>query len=150
MRKLRNEELNRLSKDQYLNAAKHPIIVILDNVRSLNNIGSIFRTSDAFRIEKLILCGISTPPPHRDIYKTALGAEESVSWEYFDNTLDALKTLRNAGCYIAAVEQVEDSVSLEEFIPPRDRPLAIIFGHEVKGVQQDVINYCDSSIEIPQ
>lgn len=150
MRKLRNEELDRLSIDQYKNSAKNPIIVVLDNVRSLNNIGSVFRTADGFRIEKIILCGISTTPPHRDIYKTALGAEESVNWEYYDDTLDAVASLRKAGCYIAAVEQVEDSISLEQFTPPTDASLALIFGHEIKGVQQEVINSCDASIEIPQ
>jgi tRNA G18 (ribose-2'-O)-methylase SpoU len=150
MRKLRNEELNRLSKEQYHDSEKNPIIVVLDNVRSLNNIGSIFRTADGFRIEKIILCGISTPPPHRDIYKTALGAEESVCWEYFENTLDAVQMLRANGSFIAAVEQVEDSISLEKFSPPTNSSLALIFGHEIKGVQQEVINQCDTSIEIPQ
>ncbi len=150
MRKLKNEELNRLSKEQYQTSEKTPIIVVLDNVRSLNNIGSVFRTADGFRIEKIILCGISTPPPHRDIYKTALGAEESVSWEYYENTLDAIKILRTEGFFIAAVEQVENSISLEQFSPPPNKPLALIFGHEIKGVQQEAINVCDASIEIPQ
>ncbi len=150
MRKLKNEELDRLSVDQYKNSEKSPIIVVLDNVRSLNNIGSVFRTADGFRIEKIILCGISTTPPHRDIYKTALGAEESVNWEYYKETLDAIDKLKKENCYIAAVEQVENSISLENFSPPSKQSLVLIFGHEIKGVQQEVIDNCDACIEIPQ
>ena len=150
MRKLKNEELNRLTIDQYQASEKNPVIVVLDNVRSLNNIGSVFRTSDGFRIEKVILCGISTPPPHRDIHKTALGAEKSVPWEYFPETLDALNSLRNEGYYIASVEQAENSTSLENFEAPTDQPLALIFGHEVKGIQQKIVSNSDCCFEIPQ
>jgi len=150
MRKLKNEELDRLTPDQYQSSAKNPLTIVLDNVRSLNNIGSVFRTGDGFRIERVILCGISTTPPHRDIHKTALGAENAVKWEYFNETIEALKALKKDGYHISSVEQVENSISLDKFIPPRDRPLALVFGHEVKGVQQEVVNESDSCIEIPQ
>ncbi len=150
MRKLKNEELDRLSIDQFRASSKTPITIILDNVRSLNNIGSVFRTGDGFRIEKIVLCGISTTPPHRDIHKTALGAEESVKWEYFPDTLEAVRQLKSEGFHIAAVEQAENSISLNNFIPPKDQHLGLIFGHEVKGVQQEVINESDTCIEIPQ
>ncbi len=150
MRKLKNDELKRLSIDQFHASSKTPITIVLDNVRSLNNIGSVFRTGDGFRIEKVILCGISTTPPHRDIHKTALGAEESLTWEYFSETLEAVKQLKKEDYYLASVEQAENSISLEEFKPPENRPIALIFGHEVKGVQQKVIDQSDSCIEIPQ
>ena len=150
MRKLKNIELNRLSIDQYRTSEKIPLIVILDNVRSLNNIGSVFRTCDGFGIGRLILCGISTPPPHRDIYKTALGAEEAVDWEYFAETMDAVRKIKDEGYYIAAVEQVENSMLLDKFIPPAKMPLALVFGHEIKGVQQEIVDVCDACIEIPQ
>lgn len=150
MRKLSNEELNRLSPEQFKASEKNPLVIVLDNIRSLNNIGSIFRTGDGFRVEQLILCGISTPPPHRDIYKTALGAENTVNWEYYADTRDVVKKLKKAGYYVAAVEQVENSIPLNEFIPPANNPLALVFGHEIKGVSQDVINECDTCIEIPQ
>ena len=149
MRKLKNEELVRLSREEYQDKEKTPITIVLDNVRSLNNIGSVFRTADAFRIEKIILCGISTPPPHRDIYKTALGAEESVSWEYFEDTRNAVYALKNEAYHIASVEQAVDSISLDAFTPP-DSKLALVFGHEIKGVSQDVVDLSDSCIEIPQ
>lgn len=149
MRKLKNEELGRLSREEYQDTEKTPIIIILDNVRSLNNIGSVFRTADGFRIEKIILCGISTPPPHRDIYKTALGAEESVPWEYYDHTRDAVLQLKIDHYYIAAIEQAVDSISLEDFTLPKNK-LALVFGHEIKGVSQEVVDLSDSCIEIPQ
>ncbi len=150
MRKLKNDELDRLSIDQFRASSKTPVTIILDNVRSLNNIGSVFRTGDGFRIEKVILCGISTTPPHRDIHKTALGAEESVTWEYFSDTLEAIRQLKKEGFHIASVEQAENSIPLNHFIPPKNQALALIFGHEVKGVQQKIINESDSCIEIPQ
>jgi len=150
MRKLRNEELNRLSLDKYRSTRKNPVVVVLDNVRSLNNIGSVFRTGDGFRIEKLILCGISSHPPHRDIHKTALGAEESVEWEYFPETLDAVNRLKTDGYLIVSVEQVENSISLNDFNPSLNRPVALVFGHEVKGVQQEIVDLSDFCIEIPQ
>ena len=138
-RKLLNEELNRLTTEEYKDAEKLPIVVVLDNVRSLNNIGSVFRTSDAFRLSKIYLCGITATPPHREIHKTALGAEESVDWEYFEETTDAVQALKNEGYTILSVEQVENR-----------RKYAFIFGNEVKGVQQEVVDLSDDCIEIPQ
>ena len=135
-RKLLNEELNRLTTEEYKDAEKLPIVVVLDNVRSLNNIGSVFRTSDAFRLSK--------------IYQTALGAEESVDWEYFEETTDAVQALKNEGYTILSVEQVENSISLEQFTIESGRKYAFIFGNEVKGVQQEVVDLSDDCIEIPQ
>jgi len=149
MQKRRNEELDRLSVAEFKNHKKTEIVVILDNVRSLNNIGSIFRTCDAFLIKKLFLCGISTCPPHRDIHKTALGAEESVDWEYFTNTIDCVQTLKNQGYRIVSIEQVKGSTLLSNF-KHSEKPLALILGHEVKGVDQRVVDLCDECLEIPQ
>lgn len=150
MRKLKNNELNRLSIDEFKSSEKTPIIVVLDNIRSLNNIGSVFRTSDAFRIEKIFLCGITATPPHKDIHKTALGATDSVDWEYVENTLDVLKDLKSKEITTIAIEQAENSMKLNQFSPsPRVR-YAVVFGNEVKGVQQDVVNCCDMVLEIPQ
>ena len=132
-RKLLNEELNRLTTEEYKDAEKLPIVVVLDNVRSLNNIGSVFRTSDAFRLSKIYLCGITATPPHREIHKTALGAEESVDWEYFEETTDAVQALKNEGYTILSVEQVENSISLEQFTIKSGRKYAFIFGNEVKA-----------------
>ncbi|HBB90806.1 MAG: RNA methyltransferase [Bacteroidetes bacterium GWF2_49_14] len=148
MRKLANNELGRLDVEGFRQSEKNPVVVVLDNVRSLNNIGSIFRTCDAFRISRLILCGISTPPPHRDIHKTALGAELSVDWQYYENTLDAVKDLKKQKYYITALEQTETSIALNRFQPIQ--PIALIFGNEIHGVSQDVINLCDAAVEIPQ
>ncbi|MCK5821486.1 MAG: RNA methyltransferase [Bacteroidales bacterium] len=150
MRKLLNDELNRMGQEDYAGSEKKPIIIILDNVRSLNNIGSVFRTGDAFRIEKIILCGISTCPPHRDIHKTALGAEMSVPWEYFDDTLKAVLSLREKGYHIASIEQTEGSTMLQNLSLENKTPLALIFGHEIKGVNQAVVDISDECIEIPQ
>ena len=151
MRKLRNEELERLTAAEYKLAPKSSLVVILDHVRSLNNIGSVFRSCDAFRVEQLILCGITTPPPHREIHKSALGAELSVPWIYYDNTLDAVNHLLTRKFRIWAVEQTENSIPLQTFTkPPPDEPLALVFGHEIHGVSQDVIDCCHGSIEIPQ
>ncbi len=201
MRKLANNELGRLDVEEFRQSEKNPVVVVLDNVRSLNNIGSIFRTCDAFRISRLILCGISTPPPHRDIHKTALGAELSVDWQYFENTTDAVALLKEQGHKIYALEQTESSVPLNQFQqyqqdredredrgsspttylsqpsqpskpskPSREdhgsspttyplqpnqpiqpiQPFALIFGNEIHGVSQDVINLCDAAVEIPQ
>ncbi len=150
MRKLSNEELNRLSTEEFRKAGKNPLIVILDNVRSLNNIGSIFRTCDAFLVEKIYLCGITAVPPHKDIYKTALGATESVEWEYAPDTLDAISTLRSAGVRIWSVEQADKSIMLQDVsVPPGER-IALVFGHEVRGVDPAVIDASDGCIEIPQ
>jgi len=122
----------------------------LDNIRSCNNIGSVFRTSDALLIEKVILCGITATPPNKDIHKTALDAEKSVPWEYFEETEDAVQQLKKSGYLVFAVEQVENSISLPDFTPEKDQKLALVFGNEVKGVQQSVVNSCDGAIEIPQ
>jgi 23S rRNA (guanosine2251-2'-O)-methyltransferase len=150
MRKLKNTELDRLSVDEYKETDKTPITVVLDNVRSCNNIGSVFRTSDALLIEKVILCGITATPPNKDIHKTALDAEKSVPWEYFEETELAVAQLKENGYRVFAVEQVENSISLPDFTPEKDQKLALVFGNEVKGVQQSVVNSCDGAIEIPQ
>ncbi|MCY1718818.1 RNA methyltransferase [Prolixibacteraceae bacterium Z1-6] len=150
MRKLRNKELNRLTVDQYKSTQKTPIVVVLDNIRSCNNIGSVFRTSDALLIEKIYLCGITATPPNNEIRKTALDAEKSVEWEYFENTEDVVKKLQTEGYKVYAIEQVENSISLPDYNPaPGEKP-ALVFGNEVKGVKQSVVNSCDGSIEIPQ
>jgi tRNA G18 (ribose-2'-O)-methylase SpoU len=148
MRQLTNDEHGRLNVEEFKSATKKPLIVVLDNVRSLNNIGSIFRSCDAFRIEKLFLCGISTPPPHRDIHKSALGAELSVDWQYFEKTTDAIEFLRLSGYQVLAVEQTTGSISLNEI--KLSIPAAIIFGHEIHGVSPDVLSLCQAAIEIPQ
>lgn len=150
MRKLRNNELGRISVSTFKKTPKTPIIVVLDNIRSLNNIGSVFRTSDAFLVEKIYLCGITAKPPHRDIHKTALGATESVDWEYKKDTQTLVNDLKNQGVKVAAIEQVENSIMLDKFIPEPNKKIAIIFGNEVKGVQQEVVSESDYCIEIPQ
>lgn len=148
MRKLTMPELNRLSLTEYQEVEKLDVIVVLDNVRSLSNIGSFFRTADAFRIGEIFLCGITACPPHREIHKTALGAEESVRWRYFDTTEEACKYLKENSYVINAVEQIENSVMLDDFVPTQKS--AYIFGNEVDGVDDDVLPYCDNAIEIPQ
>jgi len=150
MRKLKNSELDRLSVDEYKEIVKTPITVVLDNIRSCNNIGSVFRTSDALLIEKVILCGITATPPNKDIHKTALDAEKSVPWEYFEETESAVQRLKENGYRVFAVEQVENSILLPDFVPGKDEKLALVFGNEVKGVQQSVVDICDGAIEIPQ
>ncbi|MGE0090449.1 MAG: RNA methyltransferase [Bacteroidales bacterium] len=150
MRKLTNSELNRININEFKSSEKTPIIVVLDNVRSLNNIGSVFRTSDAFRVEKIYLCGITATPPHRDIQKTALGATESVDWKYYENALDAIQELKAANYKIISIEQVAGSISLEQFAVVNNQKYAVIFGNEVKGVQQKLIDISDYCIEIPQ
>lgn len=150
MRKLKNEELNRMTVEEFKDAEKTPIIVVLDNVRSLNNIGSVFRTGDGLRIEEVVLCGITATPPNKDIHKTALGATESVNWSYFQNTVDAIIDLRQKGYTIVAVEQAESSISLEKFEIEAGKKYALIFGHEVKGVDQEAMSLSDCCIEIPQ
>ncbi len=149
-RKLKNDELNRISIDAFKSAVKTPIIIVLDNIRSLNNIGSVFRTADAFLIEAIYLCGITAQPPHRDIQKTALGATESVEWKYFNTTIEALKELKEMNYKIAAVEQTKNSIHLNDFYFNKNEKIALIFGNEVNGVEQEVINLSDSVIEIPQ
>jgi len=150
MRKLKNEELNRLRIDEFKSVTKHHLVIILDNVRSLNNIGSIFRTADAFLIEGVYLCGITATPPNKEIHKTALGATESVDWEYFENARDAISLLKKKDYVIVAVEQTNKSIMLQDFKPVADEKYALVFGNEVKGVEQSVIDKCDMSIEIPQ
>jgi tRNA G18 (ribose-2'-O)-methylase SpoU len=150
MRKLRNNELGRISVSTFKKMTKTPIIVVLDNIRSLNNIGSVFRTSDAFLIEKIYLCGITAKPPHRDIHKTALGATESVEWEYKADTLTLVKELQSQGVKVAAIEQVENSIMLDKFIPNPIKRIAVVFGNEVKGVQQEFVSNSDYCVEIPQ
>jgi len=150
MRKLKNSELDRKSIDEFKASDKTPIIIVLDNVRSLNNIGSVFRTSDVLLIEAVYLCGITATPPHRELHKTALGAEDSVQWEYFKNTEDAVAKLKENGFDIYSVEQAENSVSLENFETNPSKKYALIFGNEVKGVQQKIVDASDGCIEIPQ
>ena len=150
MRKLKNSELDRLSVEAFKSVEKTPLIVVLDNIRSLNNVGSVFRTSDAFRIKHIYLCGITATPPHKDIQKTALGSTESVSWSYAENTIDVVKELQQKNVQILAIEQAENATMLDHFSPKNENTYAVVFGHEVKGVSQDVVNQSDGVIEIPQ
>ena len=143
-------ELDRLSTEQYQQVDKLPFIIVLDNVRSLNNIGSVFRTSDAFLVEEIYLCGITATPPHPDIHKTALGAEDSVKWSYFADTIEAVDKLHAMGYVVYSIEQVKDSISLESIQLDKKQKYAVILGNEVKGVQQEVVDKCDGCIEIPQ
>ena len=149
-RKLKNQELGRTSIDEYKSVEKHRLTVILDNIRSLNNIGSVFRTSDAFLVEQIYLCGITAQPPHRDIQKTALGATESVNWSYFENTASAVHQLKDEGYEIIAIEQTEECVPLNTFTFSKEKRYAIVLGNEVKGVAQEIVDLCDLSVEIPQ
>ncbi|OFY99856.1 MAG: RNA methyltransferase [Bacteroidetes bacterium RIFCSPLOWO2_12_FULL_31_6] len=149
-KKLKNEELNRISTEEFKQTEKTPLIIVLDNVRSLNNIGSVFRTADAFLIEAVYLCGITAQPPHRDIQKTALGATETVTWKYFNNTLDALANLKQNQYKIAAIEQTENSIMLNNFKVKLNEKWALVFGNEVNGVEQEIINQSNVVIEIPQ
>lgn len=150
MRKLANEELNRLEIDEFKKVKKNPVVLVLDNVRSMNNVGSAFRTGDAFLIEKIYLCGITAQPPHREINKTALGATDTVEWKHFENTLDAVEDLKKDGYKIMSVEQAENSLSLEKFTPEPHEKYAYIFGNEVYGVEQEVVDKSDHCLEIPQ
>jgi tRNA G18 (ribose-2'-O)-methylase SpoU len=150
MRKLKNNELGRISVSAFKKTSKTPIIVVLDNIRSLNNVGSVFRTSDAFLIEKIYLCGFTATPPHKEIHKTALGATESVDWEHKEDTVTLVNELKAQGIVVASIEQVENSIMLDEFTPEPNKKIAIVMGNEVKGVQQEVINASDYCIEIPQ
>lgn len=150
MRKRLNEELGRKSLSEFKSSEKSPIIIVLDNVRSHNNIGSIFRTADSFLVEKIILCGITATPPHRDIHKTALGATESVAWEYQNSAFDAVRELKKQDYLIVSIEQVEGSISLNNFDIEKRKKYVLVFGHEINGVSQDVIDISDFCIEIPQ
>ena len=149
MRKLKITELNRLSPEDFKQTEKIPVTVVLDNVRSLHNVGSVFRTSDAFLIEAIYLCGITATPPHAEIHKTALGAENTVEWQYFEHTLDAVRQLKERNYCILAVEQAENSIPLDKF-RWENQPYAVILGNEVKGIDQPVMDCCDACIEIPQ
>ena len=150
MRKLLNRELGRKSIEQFRESEKSPFAIVLDNVRSHNNVGSVFRTADAFLTSGIYLCGITARPPHRDIQKTALGATESVEWKYFEKTADAVRELKEEGYKIIGVEQAEESVSLQNFVVDKGQKYAFVFGHEVNGVSQEIIDQCDMCIEIPQ
>lgn len=150
MRKLTNSELDRLSIEGFKQSEKTPLIVILDNIRSLNNIGSVFRTSDAFLIEKIYLCGITAKPPHKDIHKTALGSTDTVAWEYVESTIVLVEKLKSENVQVLSIEQAENATMLNEFSLKPDTKYAIVFGNEVKGVQQDVVNASNVVIEIPQ
>jgi 23S rRNA (guanosine2251-2'-O)-methyltransferase len=149
MRKLSMEELNRKSVEEFKQSDKIPVIVVLENIRSAYNVGSVFRTADAFLIEAIYICGYSAQPPHKEIKKTALGAENTVSWKHFTDATEAIAQLKNEQYEVYAVEQVENSISLEK-LKPGNQKIAVVFGNEVKGVEQSTIQLCDGSIEIPQ
>ena len=150
MKKLRTIEMNRLSVDEFKQADKLPLIVVLDDVRSMHNVGSVFRTGDAFRIEAIYLCGITSTPPSTEIHKTALGAEDSVNWKYFSTAMEALKELKSDGYEVFSIEQAHGSTMIQEFVPESGKKYAVILGNEVKGVHQEVIDASDGCLEIPQ
>ncbi|HIX74740.1 MAG TPA: RNA methyltransferase [Candidatus Parabacteroides intestinipullorum] len=150
MRKLKVTEMNRLTTEAFKASRKIPLVVVLDHVRSLNNVGSVFRTSDAFRVEAIYLCGITACPPHAEIHKTALGAEESVDWLYFKDTMEAVEKLKAEGYVVCAIEQAEGSTMLDKLLLDKTKKYAVILGNEVKGVQQNVVDNCDMCVEIPQ
>jgi len=150
MKKLKLEELGRISVNEFKEAEKLPVCIVLDNVRSLHNVGSAFRTADAFRIEKIFLTGITGTPPHREIQKSALGATESVAWEYVESSTEAVKQIKNSGYEILVIEQTTDSIPVHEFIPATEKKYCLVFGNEVEGVSDDVIALGDCALEIPQ
>lgn len=150
MRKLKNEELDRKSIEEFKSATKTPLILVLDNIRSLNNIGAVFRSADAFLISKIYLCGITAKPPHKDIQKTALGATDSVAWEYRESAFSLLQELQQEGVIVHAIEQAEASQSLADFHPDPNKVHAFVLGNEVKGVSQEIVSMADSVLEIPQ
>ena len=150
MRKLKNNELNRLNLEEFKNHKKTPIVLILDDVRSAHNVGSVFRTSDAFLIEKVFLCGITPQPPHKEIRKTALGAYDSVEWEHAESIQNCIDSLIEKDYYIISIEQVENASLLHGFIPPKNKKIAFVFGNEVRGVNQNIVNKSNECIEIPQ
>lgn len=150
MRKLENSELERKSIDDFKQAKKTPITIVLDDIRSLHNIGSVFRTSDAFLIEKIYLCGITATPPNKEIHKTALGATETVSWEHNKNVIEVIENLKQENVLVYAIEQVENAEFLNDFKPKKNKKYALVFGNEVYGVSQNAIKICDGCIEIPQ
>ena len=150
MRKLENSELDRKTIDDFKKSDKTPLIIVLDDIRSLHNIGSVFRTSDAFLIEKIILCGITATPPNKEIHKTALGATETVAWEHHENVLEVIENLKKENVITLAIEQVESSIFLQEFQVEKNKKYALVFGNEVYGVAQEAVAICDGCIEIPQ
>jgi len=150
MRKLRIEELGRVTVEEFRRQEKKPVVVVLDNIRSMHNIGSVFRTCDAFCVEKLVLCGITATPPHREIQKTALDATESVVWEYFEHTSEALEQLRKANYKIIGIEQTDSSINLKDFLPDGDSKYVLVFGNEINGVDENALKLCDVCVEIPQ
>lgn len=150
MRKLDNSELDRKTIDGFKNSEKTPIIIVLDDIRSLHNIGSVFRTSDAFLIEKIYLCGITATPPNKEIHKTALGATDTVAWEYKENVVELIKDLKNSNCEVLAIEQVENATLLNNFVVEKEKKYALVFGNEVYGVSQEAVQNCHGTIEIPQ
>lgn len=150
MKKKLVTEMGRIGREEFLNSDKLPLTIVLDNIRSLHNVGSVFRTSDAFRVERVLLCGITAVPPSSDIHKTALGAEDVVPWQYFADAMQAVDELRLQGYEIFAIEQVQESIPLQSFAVENNRRYAVILGNEVKGVQQQVVDACNGSIEIPQ
>lgn len=150
MRKLENSELDRKTVEDFKTASKTPLIIVMDDIRSLHNIGSVFRTADAFLIEKIYLCGITATPPHKEIQKTALGATETVAWEHNKNVLDVIKQLQSENVTVLAIEQVEQAYLLDEFVVDSSKKYALVFGNEVYGVSQEAVALCDGCIEIPQ
>ncbi|MCF0199402.1 MAG: RNA methyltransferase [Bacteroidaceae bacterium] len=150
MDKLKVQEMNRLTVEEFRQSNKLPLVVVLDHVRSLYNVGSVFRSSDAFRVEAVVLCGITAQPPHPEIHKTALGAEDSVRWQYFKDTLEAVAQLKAEGYSVWAVEQCKGSTMLQDFQPEEGKKYAVVLGNEVKGVQQQVVDACEGCLEIPQ
>ncbi|OMP31411.1 RNA methyltransferase [Mangrovimonas sp. DI 80] len=150
MRKLKNSELDRLSVEEFKTSEKTPLIIVLDNIRSLNNIGSVFRTSDAFLVEKIYLCGITATPPHKDIHKTALGSTDTVTWEYAKDTMEVMEKLQAKNVKVVSIEQAENAVMLNDFTPEANTRYALVFGNEVKGVAQKVVSASDMVLEIPQ
>ncbi len=149
-RKLKNAELDRKTVEEFKSSQKIPLIIILDNVRSVHNVGSVFRTADAFLIQKIYLCGITAQPPHKDIRKTALGATETVEWQYVEDTVELIEKLKEENVQILSIEQAEDAILLNEYSPKKNETYAVVFGNEVKGVQQAVVSQSDAVIEIPQ
>jgi len=150
MKKLKTSELNRLSIEEFQQSEKNPVVVVLDNIRSMNNIGSVFRSCDAFRVDKLYLCGITATPPHREIQKTALDATESVDWKYFEETPAAIKFLKENGFTVFAVEQTDKSFLLNDMLVKHNEKIALVFGNEINGISEDALNVCDHALEIPQ
>ncbi len=150
MRKLKNNELNRLNLQEFKTSQKTPLVIVLDNVRSAHNVGSVFRTSDAFLVEKICLCGITPTPPHKEIRKTALGASESVNWQYYANSMECIQELKTCGYHIISIEQADKAIMLYDFNPKKNMKYALVLGNEVKGVDQSIVSASNTVIEIPQ